>query len=273
MKWFKHFTDNHRGRSIQALFDEMGHAGLSSWYVLMEICAEKLEKIPDKPLEDSSCLFNFHERVVRQNLRLSPRNLRKFLEICRRFSLLSYEFSENFLKINMPILLDLLEYDQKKFRPRRASVAPVARSETEKETQPEPQKQPHAYSQPQLTNVLKNVSSPSVKKSTERGCIDLFLDDPICVQYFTPCSVASQKSWVAAYGEIDFIKNECRKAHAWISSNPKKAPKNFQMFFANWLSRGFESYRKGIPSRRQTNSELNIQVLRELHEKNQKGEL
>lgn len=122
MKWFKHFTDNHRGRSMQFLFDEMGHTGLSSWYVLMEICAEKLDRKADKNLEEVDCLLEFHARVVRQSLRISPATLQRLLDICQQLGLLKYEFSTNSLKISMPILLDLLDYDAKKSRQRRAKV-------------------------------------------------------------------------------------------------------------------------------------------------------
>lgn len=134
MKWFKHFSDNHRGRSIQGLLDDMGHAGPCCLFFLMELCAEKLEKIPDKNLESSDCLFEFHERVVRQNLRISQAKLKKLLNICQGFGLFTFDFSGNILKISMPMLLDLLEYDQKKTRHRRASVVNPARLEAEEDT-------------------------------------------------------------------------------------------------------------------------------------------
>lgn len=129
MKWFKHFSDNYRGRSINHLFNEMGHTGVACYYILMELCAEKLERFPDKTLESSDCLFNFSLRFVRQNLRVSLAKVQLFLGICSEFGLLSFEISGENLKIEMPILLDLLEYDQKKSRQRRACVAPKKRTD------------------------------------------------------------------------------------------------------------------------------------------------
>lgn len=129
MKWFKHFSDNYRGRSINHLFNEMGHTGVACYYILMELCAEKLERFPDKTLESSDCLFNFSLRFVRQNLRISLAKVQLFLGFCSELGLLSFEISGENLKIEMPILLDLLEYDQKKSRQRRACVTPKKRTE------------------------------------------------------------------------------------------------------------------------------------------------
>lgn len=131
MRWFKHFSDNHRGKSMQTLFDEMGHLGMSSWYILMEMCTEKLEKKWDKKLEDSDCLFEFHQRVVRRNLRISPTNLGRLLDICQSFGLLSFRIVGDIIEIKMPILLDLLESDQKKSRRCSVRIAPESRLESE----------------------------------------------------------------------------------------------------------------------------------------------
>ena len=133
MRWFKHFTDNHRGRSMQALMDELGHLGPCSYYFLVEMCAEKLEQKSDRNLEEADCLFCFHQRIVRQNLRISPVNLRRLLDICQTFGLFSFEIDGSSLKISMPILLDLFEYDQKKSRQRRAKIAPESRLEKNRE--------------------------------------------------------------------------------------------------------------------------------------------
>ena len=104
MKWFKHFSDSHRGQSIQDLLDQLGHTGLC-YYVLVEMCAEKLEK-EDNGLTEVDCSFSFHTRIVRQNLRISATNLRRLLDVCATNGLLSFEFSGNTLEIKMPILLN-----------------------------------------------------------------------------------------------------------------------------------------------------------------------
>jgi hypothetical protein len=62
------------------------------------------------------------------------------------------------------------------------------------------------------------------------------------------CDMSTQESWLAAYPDPAWIKQEINKAAAWISSNPKRAPKKYPAFMGNWLSRGWEKHRKTIPS-------------------------
>lgn len=136
MIWFKHFTDNHRGRSMQFLFDEMGHTGIACWYILMEMCAEKLEK----SLSKEDCVFEFHERILRDNLRLSRTNVRRMLDLCATFAMLSYDTDGTFVKIKMPKLAELLHRDLKTARHRHGKSAAAPRLELDKELEEEEEK-------------------------------------------------------------------------------------------------------------------------------------
>jgi len=118
LKFFKHFCDAHRGRSIQTLLDQLGHMGLTYW-VIVEMCTEKLdEKLDAKKtgerLSESDCEFDFHQRILRQNLRVSATNLRKILEVCRTSGLLAYEIDGSLVRISMPKILKSLERTKKK---------------------------------------------------------------------------------------------------------------------------------------------------------------
>lgn len=56
-------------------------------------------------------------------------------------------------------------------------------------------------------------------------------------------------SWLKTYEDETWIRLEISKAASWIVANPKKAPKkDFGRFLNNWLSRGWDTYRKSIPS-------------------------
>lgn len=123
MRWIKHHTDSHRGRSLQNLMDEMGHTGLCYW-ILVELCGEKLEAVRGQIITEADCLFSFSPRVVRQALRISPTNLRRLLDICQTNDLLSFEFSGISLVIKMPKLLEILEKDVKKAKKERAKKSP-----------------------------------------------------------------------------------------------------------------------------------------------------
>jgi hypothetical protein len=114
MKWFKHYSDMHRGRSLNTLLDALGHTGLC-FFILQEMCADKFD--------GSGTDFQFHTRIVRQTLRISPTNLRRLLDICAANGLLSFEFSGSSLQISMPILLELQARDELNARKRRAKDA------------------------------------------------------------------------------------------------------------------------------------------------------
>lgn len=60
-----------------------------------------------------------------------------------------------------------------------------------------------------------------------------------------PISQKLLDSWIKAYGDYAWIDQEINKAKAWIEANPQRAPrKNLGRFLNNWLSRGWENYRK-----------------------------
>ena len=128
MKWFKHYSDMHKGRSINELLDRLGHTGLC-FFLLQEMCAEKMGKSSEslegcaESLEERSTTFHFHHRVVRQNLRVSGANLLRLLGVCAEVGLLTFKFSEKTVEIKMPILLNLLDRDSKKARITRAFSA------------------------------------------------------------------------------------------------------------------------------------------------------
>jgi len=75
-------------------------------------------------------------------------------------------------------------------------------------------------------------------------------------------------AWQQAYSK-QFVFDELRKAAAWLEANRHKAPKNFERFFTSWLSRGWESERKLLPSNRAAPKGI-AEVLREKAEREKK---
>lgn len=151
MRWFKHFTDNHRGRSVQYLMDELGHSGLC-YFIIMEMCAEKLERPngleTDRKLSgslsDDDCEFSFHRRVVESALRLRRAAVERLLSCCQTSNLLTYSLDGELIKIKMPILLDLLDYDSKRSRTVRGGISKRSRLESESESESE-KNQKHTF--------------------------------------------------------------------------------------------------------------------------------
>ena len=146
MNFFKHFTDAHRGQSMQSLLDELGHTGPCCYWILVEMCADKLSMRPDAGLSESDCKFSFHPRIVRQNLRISVAKLQRMLDICQGLTLLSYDLSENSLNISMPKLLESLDRDAKRARQTRAK--PAAKSGLEEEVEEEVEVEVEAHAPP-----------------------------------------------------------------------------------------------------------------------------
>jgi hypothetical protein len=86
--------------------------GLTYW-ILVEMCVEKLdEKLDAKKegerLQKEDCEFDFHQRILRQNLRIGATNLRRMLDQCSTLDLLSYEVNGSVFKIKMPKILKSL---------------------------------------------------------------------------------------------------------------------------------------------------------------------
>jgi len=131
MKWFKHFADNNRGKSMEHLYETMGHKGPCAYWWLVEMCVEKLEKPTDREVTIDDCCFTFHSRTVRDTLRLSATNVSRLLHECATFGLLEFHVDGAFIKIKMPILLEWLDYDSKKPRPRRDRGANESRLDTD----------------------------------------------------------------------------------------------------------------------------------------------
>lgn len=158
MKWFKHYSDMHRGRSINDLLDQLGHTGLC-FFLLQEMCAEKLEK-DDQGLTEADCSWTFHTRIVRQNLRISPVNLVRLLDACAMNGLLSFEFSGSSLTISMPILLNLLERNTKRARKTRTTSA--QKSPLDKDIDKEEERDKEKELQISKTKRTKQAQEPAI---------------------------------------------------------------------------------------------------------------
>lgn len=127
MRWFKHFTDNHRGQSVQTLLDDMGYFGPFFYYLIYELCAEKLEQEESTSLSPDSCQFTFHQRVVCSASRAKPSTVLRALDAGQSCGLWSFELDGVYIKISLPILLNLLDRDMKKPRLKREKSAPKMR--------------------------------------------------------------------------------------------------------------------------------------------------
>ena len=133
MNFFKHFTDSHEGKSVMAIMDMFGHAGYSTYFILLEICAGKLEKSKDEELSEEHCHFTINERLLREKCRLRSTKVRLILDYCSTLDLFSVESNGNELNFYMPKLLEYIDRDSKRARKLREISAPTARLDKDKD--------------------------------------------------------------------------------------------------------------------------------------------
>lgn len=125
MKFFKHFTDAHRGTSIQSIINRLGMEGLGRYWILVEICAEKLEKEMAEEYTEAHCIFRFDQRYLRDTLRLHQLSkVSMFLACIADVGLMSFSCVDHVVVISMPKLLECLDRDTKRARTVRATAAP-----------------------------------------------------------------------------------------------------------------------------------------------------
>lgn len=90
-------------------------------------------------------------------------------------------------------------------------------------------------------------SSAEVASPASCGAIDPF-DCEGTREALSKVKRSVQERWLAAYADANWIKQELLKALAWEAANPRKRSKDFGRFMTNWLSNGWERYRKTIPT-------------------------
>lgn len=95
----------------------------------------------------------------------------------------------------------------------------------------------------ELVSAVVERQKPSTTGAVEELRGDDFVEDSL-----RSVSQTAQRVWLKAYPDAEWIKSEILKAIAWLEVNPKRRPKSFARFMANWLSSGWEKYRKTIPT-------------------------
>ena len=250
MRWFKHFSDNHRGQGIQALLYEKGHTGVCVYYFLMELCADKMEKYEDGTWPTK---FRFSRSILRSILKINRTNLQHILDYCQTLGLLKLgDCDDHFVEIEMPIFLKLLDRDFKKTRHIRAQNAQKSRLDIEEDKDIDKEEE---YIAPRCKQVASRLPKSTFPFS------DYSPKDEI------------KERWITLYGD-DYLNREFIKIANWLDANPKKNRRNekgWPQFISNWLERGWSSHLSKIESapeqRKSFIEENNDRVKRELEKK------
>lgn len=124
MKFFKHFTDAHRGKSLKPIRRKFGMAGIGMWWTLVELCAEKLDKDESESFTEAHCAFEFDRFHLASELGTKQVRLENILGSFSDHSLIESESSGNIIRIKMPKLLECLDRDSRRARTERGQAAP-----------------------------------------------------------------------------------------------------------------------------------------------------
>ena len=129
MKFFKHFTDAHRGKSLQQLLrsknKEIGLKAIGIYWVLVELCAEKMTKEKTEEYGDQHCHFEFNTGYIRDTLGLHQTStLAMYLRWYSDVGVMSAQCSNDVTSIYMPKLLECIDRDSKRARTERGATAP-----------------------------------------------------------------------------------------------------------------------------------------------------
>lgn len=119
---------------------------------------------------------------------------------------------------------------------------------------------------------LRSLSPPQSEVPPVVGAVSQFAGDPVCRELLKGVTTKAQRAWIEVYPDTEWLGGEIRKAHAWIASNPRRAPKQMARFLANWFSRAYEAYRKNQPVNA-TTATRNADVLRDMHRRVREGKL
>lgn len=134
MKFFKHFCDSHRGRSIQILIKKHGFAGVGRYWTFIELCAEKLEKMPDEEFSDAHCNFEFEKTFLMRALGYhNLTHTRRYLSDMQVIGLCWVSDTDVTYKCYVPKLLESLDRDSRRARKIRPKIK-IEDKEEDKET-------------------------------------------------------------------------------------------------------------------------------------------
>lgn len=96
MEWFKHSTASHDDPDLSDAMDEFGHAGYSSFFILLELYGEEYHHL------DSEGFLKLSLRFVARNLRLSSTKVPKLLNFYSERGRIIFKIEGNYVYLKSP---------------------------------------------------------------------------------------------------------------------------------------------------------------------------
>lgn len=239
MKWFKHYSNAHTNKLIQALLSEKnGHELHSMYWLMMELLCSEFKRDTE--------IFRISKQHLKAALLIKhDKKLEKFLRILREFcanfdrNLLEIsEISDKFLEIKTPIILELMGKDFKRARIKSGNYAPRRKKKKKEEE--------YIYSQDALDAVsylngktgsnfngksksthtiinarLKDYSIDDLKKVIDLKCDD-WLDDEKMRKYIRPSTLFNATKFENYMNEISSKPKTAREQLIEMGVDPSE---------------------------------------------------
>lgn len=122
MKWVKHFTDNNRSQEMHLIKRELGMAGIGCFWTLVEACAGLMEKSRNEKYSEAHCHFKFDVGYLANMFGCKQHRVQKILETFQECNQLRFSKEGFVVTIEMPKLLEWLDRDTDRARPKRGQV-------------------------------------------------------------------------------------------------------------------------------------------------------
>jgi len=170
MKFFKHFTDAHRGQSLQILRRKYDVAGIGRYWLFVELCAEKMTKHKEEEYSEKHCSFEFEKVYLMRCLGYA--NLKQcssYLHALAELGLSAVQETPETYRCSMPKLLECIDRDSNRARTLRVVGAPKRkRKNKEKEEEIEYSQ----FTEAMLWNLLSELDQKSLRESFDSDYID-----------------------------------------------------------------------------------------------------
>lgn len=186
---------------------------IGMYWVLVELCAEKMIKNKEEEYTEEHCRFEFDARYLRDTLGLHQTStVSMYLRCYADVGLMSVECSDDVCSIYMPKLLECMDRDAKRARAERDPAAPKRKSKRKKEE--------------------------TVEILSGQQLLEIF--DP-----------ETKSTWPALYPEPGFVERGAVECVEHYRDSPKcpTTARGWKQAFRSWLKRGWkwgESDRKLI---------------------------
>jgi hypothetical protein len=213
--YFRHDFNARKHPSIAGLIDDHGKEAYFHFFAIVELCAQKAS---DGFPSDSRFVF-------------------RRSTLCHELFVTNSRLAHHLLAIT-PSLVDQVLVEEKEV----TIVFSKLRKYMGKYESKLPSNSPNKIKEKEIKE-----KESKVKEIKANELFVEFENSPL-TQVLTQVDLELQKKWVEVYGK-EFCLAEFNKIYTWLAANPTKSPKaNFGKFINTWLTRGWESHRKTLPT-------------------------